>query len=76
MEPALRQDEEGHLKSVLGVLFVAERAATYTEYHWPMPPQQQGEHRFVALGGKALQQLLIRELLDLPRCDQLLHMPQ
>src|SRR5262249_31090179 len=57
-----RQDEEGRLENVLGVVPVAEQAAAHRQDHAAVPSHQGFKGGFIPCRRKALQQLRVREL--------------
>jgi hypothetical protein len=52
-----RQDQEGGLEGVLGIVGVAEDAAADAEHHRPVAADEGLERRFVARHGEALEQV-------------------
>ena len=53
------QDNEGRLKSVLGVMVVGENSATDAPYHWAMTPHQRCERSLVLVLDKTPDQLTV-----------------
>jgi hypothetical protein len=56
-----RQHQEGGLEGVLGVLLVAKDAAAQTQDHGPVPLNQGGKGRLIAVTSEALEQLAVAE---------------
>src|SRR5262249_33501957 len=61
------EDEEGRLKSILGVVVVAQNAATDAPDHRAMPPHQGRKSRLIATADVVLQQLPIGQSRPIPQ---------
>jgi hypothetical protein len=58
----LREDQEGGLEGILGVVQIAQDAPAHTQYHRPVPFQQRREGVPVPVPGEPLQELVVRLL--------------
>ena len=74
-----RQDQEGHLEGVLGVVRVVQDAPADAQHHRPVPLHQRAEGRLaglVAARHEPFQQLGVGQPADRPDPEQRLEMPE
>jgi hypothetical protein len=60
-----RQDEEGGLEGVFGVLRDIERSPAHGQDHGPMSLHQRGEGRLIPSGGEPLEELSVGQFVHL-----------
>jgi hypothetical protein len=70
------QDEEGGLKRVLGIVFMAKHTAADAQHHPAVPFHQGSESGFLAVSGEALEQLRIGQIAHSLRHSQLPNMAE